>query len=143
MKKKKIVIIATVGLVLLILILGRKKVSAMAGSAPLAVTDRPGATTLRAGEQEAYNEILSLLPRKDIGWVTDLAAKNMRKSDPQYHIHGEPDKAVALGVTVFQSASNPAGTYTRPGFGSEKFLWSEETLEQIHIIYTSHRARHL
>ena len=96
----------------------------------------------KSGEQETFNQIINLLPAKDRDWVSKLAFENMKKSDPQYHINGVPDKAVALGVTIFQSAPNPVGTYTRPGFGSEKFLWSEAVLEQVHILYTSHRAMH-
>ncbi len=137
-----ILAVATVGVILLL----RKKGNAQGESSgeSLSVTDRPGSATFsREGEEDAYNA-LKMLIGTDAAWVVPLAIENYNSGKPEYTINGAKDMAVALGVTIFQVSKHKAGKYTRPGFASsEKFLWSEETLAQVHVIYTNHRAKYL
>ncbi len=145
-KRTKLIIlaVATVGVILLL----RKKANAQTQSGEngqnLSVADRSGAIAFsRDGEETTYNALKALI-KDDIGWVVPIAIENYNSGKIEYTINGKKDMAVALGVTIFQVSKNRAGKYTRPGFASsEKFLWSEETLAQVHVIYTNHRAKYL
>lgn len=145
-KRTKLIIlaVATVGVILLL----RKKANAQTQSGEngqnLSVTDRSGAIAFsRDGEETTYNALKALI-KDDIGWVVPIAIENYNSGKIEYTINGKKDMAVALGVTIFQSSINPAGRFTRPGFpDTTKFLWSEDTLTKVHILYTNHRARYL
>lgn len=146
-KKKLLIILAllTLGAVLLF----RKKTNAQtepeAIKGTASVTERPQTKPENhPGEQTAIAQMKDLIGAEDYAWVMPLARKNSESGNPDYRIKGERDDAVALGLTIFQVAINPKGKYTRPGFPpSTKFLWSEDTLAQVHQIYTIHRADNL